>query len=53
MRDEHLIYTDLPNDRIKIVPEEGYKMMYLITKDFMSEAITVSSKIKFFVSVEE
>lgn len=49
MRDEHLIYTEV-GDKIKIIPEDGYKMLCTLTKQYMSEAITVESKVKYFVS---
>ena len=50
MRDEHLIYTGLADGKVKIVPENGYKMLCTLTKAYMSEAITVQKNIKWFVS---
>lgn len=51
MRDEHLIYTDTGNDKIKVIPAEGYRMFCKRTKDFMSEAVITERDIKWFVSV--
>ena len=50
MRDEHLIYKDLPNGRIKIIPADGYRMVYKPSGQYMSEAITVAKYLKYFVS---
>lgn len=50
MRDEHLIYTDLADGKVKIVPAEGYRMLCTITKQYLVEAITTEKDIKFFVS---
>ena len=50
MRDEHLIYIELSDGRIKITPAEGYKMLCTLTKAYMSEAITISKNVKHFKS---
>lgn len=50
MRDEHLIYTDVKEGTVKIVPAEGYKMYFKISKQYLSEAIASEKDIKFFVS---
>ena len=50
MRDEHLIYTDLPDGRIKIEPEEGYRLYCKLTKAYLSEAIIKEAQAKYFVS---
>lgn len=50
MRDEHLIYTDLEDDKIKVVAEDGYKMLCTLTKQYVSEAIIIEKEIKYFVS---
>lgn len=53
MRDEHLIYTDLPDGKARIVPEIGYCMIYAPTKAVLSEAIVDEREIKHFYSAPE
>lgn len=50
MRDEHLIYTDLPDGKVKILPEQGYKLYCKLTKAYLAEAIVKPQEIKWFVS---
>lgn len=53
MRDEHLIYTDLPDGKVKILPEQGYKLYCKLTKAYLAEAIVKPQEIKWFVSEVE
>lgn len=53
MRDEHLIYTDLPDGKIKITAQEGYLLYCALTRTYLSEAITIEKNIKYFVSETE
>lgn len=53
MRDEHLIYTDLPDGKIKITAQEGYRLYCALTRAYLSEAITTAKNIKYFVSEAE
>lgn len=53
MRDEHLIYTDLEEGKIKITPEDGYRLYCKLTKAYMSEAICTERDIKNFISVSD
>lgn len=50
MRDQHLIYTDLEDGKIKVVPAPGYKMFCKLNKSYVSEAITSEKELKWFVS---
>lgn len=50
MRDEHLIYTDLPDGKVKILPEQGCKLYCKLTKAYLAEAIVKPQEIKWFVS---
>ena len=50
--DEHLIYTDLPNGKIKILPADGYEMVHILRQVVVSEAIVTTREVKYFVSRE-
>lgn len=52
MRDEHLIYYDLPENRILIRPESGYSIYCTLSRQTVSEAITTEKHLKYFKSVE-
>ena len=52
MRDEHLIYCDLPENRILIRPESGYNIYCTLTQQTVSEAITRERQIKYFKAVD-
>lgn len=52
MRDEHLIYYDLPENRILIRPESGYSIYCALSRQTVSEAITTEKQIKYFKAVE-
>lgn len=53
MRDEHLIYADIEDEKIKITPEEGYRMFCKLTRAYMTEAIVTEKEIKYFVAEED
>ncbi len=53
MRDEHLIYTDLEDGKIKVVPENGYKMLCTLIKQYLCEAIITEKEVKYFISEAE
>ena len=50
MRDEHLNYTELSDGKLKILPEEGWRMLCTLTKQYVSEAIVREREVKYFVS---
>lgn len=50
MRDEHLIYTELPDGKIRILPMEGYRLYCTLTKAYLAEAIAKPKELKWFVS---
>ena len=52
MRDEHLIYYDLPDNKVLIRPESGYSIYCTLTQQTVSEAITRERQIKYFKAVE-
>ena len=52
MRDEHLIYYDLPDAKILIRPKSGYSIYCTLSRETVSEAITVEKNIKYFKGVE-
>ena len=52
MRDKNLIYTDLPDGKIKVIPKNGYRLYCTLTKAYMSEAITVEKDFRYFVGVK-
>lgn len=52
MRDEHLIYYDLPENRILIRPESGYSIYCTLTRQTVTEVITKERQIKYFRAVE-
>lgn len=52
MRDEHLIYYDLPENRILIRPESGYSIYCTLSRQTVSEAITREKNIRYFTAME-
>lgn len=52
MRDKHLNYTELSDGKLKILPEDGWRMMCTLTKQYVSEAIVREREVKYFVSEE-
>lgn len=53
MRDAHLIYLELPDEKIRVRPEPGYVMIFRLTKAVTSEAIITEREIKHFYSAQE
>lgn len=52
MRDEHLVYYELPDGKILIRPKSGYSVYYVLSRKTVSEAITIERNLKYFVAVE-
>lgn len=52
MRDEHLVYYELPDGKILIRPKSGYSVYCILSKKTVSEAITIERNLKYFVAVE-
>ena len=52
MRDENLIYYELPDEKILIRPKSGYSVYCILSRKTVSEAITIEQNIKYFVAVD-
>ena len=51
--DEHLIYKDLGGGKVRILPQEGYRLFCKLTRAYLAEAICKEKEVKWFVSEEE
>lgn len=52
MRDEDLIYYDLPDNKILIRAKSGYNIYCILRQQIVSEVITTERYTKYFVAVE-
>lgn len=50
---EHITVIELGNNKVKLVPDEGYKLLDKRSDKIYSEAVIKRNLMKYFVAIEE